>query len=140
MYEQAPAFSRIGAGIILSANAMKVLRRLGAERDLIETGIKPNCFVSRAWDTGDTMYEICFDATSEQRYGGPYLNVHRGDLHEVLAHVVTPGTIAFNHRLVGLDKAGGAYRLTFENGVEATADIVVGADGIRSKVREFLLG
>jgi 6-hydroxynicotinate 3-monooxygenase len=140
IYEQAPTFSRIGAGIILSANAMKVLRRLGVERALIETGIKPDCYISRAWDTGVTMYEIYFDAASEERYGGPYLNIHRGDLHDVLARVVTPGTIAFNHQLVGLEKSGGAHRLIFANGETAEADIVMGADGIRSKVREFLLG
>src|ERR1700730_16488576 len=58
IYEQAPTFSRIGAGIILSANAMKVLRRLGVEDELIRTGIKPRCFVRRAWDTRATMYEI----------------------------------------------------------------------------------
>jgi len=140
VYEQAPAFSRIGAGIILSANAMKVLRRLGVERALIETGIKPDCYISRAWDTGESMYEIYFDAASEERYGGPYLNIHRGDLHEILARVVPPSTVRFNHQLVGLDRAGGAYRLVFGNGSTVAADIVIGADGIRSKVREVLLG
>jgi 6-hydroxynicotinate 3-monooxygenase len=140
VYEQAPAFSRIGAGIILSANVMKALRRLGIERELIDTGIKPDCYISRAWDSGETMYEIAFDAASEEHFGGPYLNIHRGDLHHVLAKVVTPGTIAFNHRLVGLDETGDAVRLTFENGVTSEADIVIGGDGIRSKVREFLLG
>jgi 6-hydroxynicotinate 3-monooxygenase len=48
VYEQAPSFSRIGAGIILSANAMKAFRRLGIERSLVETGIKPRSYVSRA--------------------------------------------------------------------------------------------
>lgn len=139
VYEQAPAFSRIGAGIILSANVMKALRRLGIERELIDTGIKPDCYISRAWDSGETMYEIAFDAASEERFGGPYLNIHRGDLHHILAKVVTPGTIAFDHRLVGLDESGDAVHLTFENGVKAEADIVIGGDGIRSKVREFLL-
>ena len=62
VYEQAPAFSRIGAGIILSANVMKVLRRLGLEQMVVDIGIKANCYVSRAWDTGDTMYRIDFDA------------------------------------------------------------------------------
>jgi 6-hydroxynicotinate 3-monooxygenase len=141
IFEQAPAFSRIGAGIILSANAMKALRRLDVERSLVSTGIKPECYISRAWDTGETMYEIYFDAESEKRYGGPYLNIHRGDLHEILACVVKSGTIAFNHQLVDMKKSGtGAYRLFFENGDTAEADIVIGADGIRSKVREFLLG
>src|SRR5271154_3788290 len=100
VYEQAPSFSRIGAGIILSANAMKAFRRLGIEQSLVETGIKPRSYVSRAWNTGDTMYEIVFDAASEARFGGPYLNIHRGDLHSVLERVVSPGTIAFDHQLI----------------------------------------
>jgi 6-hydroxynicotinate 3-monooxygenase len=140
IYEQAPTFSRIGAGIILSANAMKVLRRLGVEDELIRTGIKPHCYISRAWDTGATMYQIFFDEESEKRYGGPYLNIHRGDLHEVLAQVVAARTIAFNHPVVDLRKSRDCYWLRFTNDETAQADIVIGADGIRSKVREFLLG
>ncbi|MGA7325166.1 MAG: FAD-dependent monooxygenase [Rhodomicrobium sp.] len=140
VYEQAQSFSRIGAGIILSANAMKALRRLGIERSLVHTGIKPDCYISRAWDSGDTLYEIWFDAASEERFGGPYINIHRGDLHAVLEQAVTQKKIAFNHRLAGLDEKNGAVRLTFENGVSVEADIVIGADGIRSKVRELLLG
>jgi 6-hydroxynicotinate 3-monooxygenase len=119
---------------------MKVLRRLGIESALVETGIKPHAYISREWDTGETLYEIVFDAASERRFGGPYLNIHRGDLHGVLERVVTPGTIAFNHRLVGLDESGKGVRLTFENGLRVDVDLVIGADGIRSKVREFLLG
>ena len=126
VYEQAPTFSRIGAGIILSANAMKVLRRLGVAYELIRTGIKPQCFVSRAWDTGATMYEIHFDDASEQRYGGPYLNIHRGDLHEILAKAVAPETIAFDHQLVDLKKSQDRYSLRFMNGETAQADIVIG--------------
>lgn len=140
IYEQAPTFSRIGAGIILSANVMKAFRRLGVERALVETGIKPNCYISRAWDTGETMYKIVFDAESEARFGGPYLNIHRGDLHTVLEQAVAPKTIAFNHRLVILEETSDSIRLIFESGVQAEADIVIGADGIRSKVREYLLG
>jgi 6-hydroxynicotinate 3-monooxygenase len=140
VYEQAPAFSRIGAGIILSANVMKVLRRLGIERSLLETGIRPDAFVSRAWDTGETLYELTLDAASEQRFGGPYINVHRGDLHAVLETTVRSGTIAFGHGLAGLEREGQAIRLVFENGSTQDADIVIGADGIRSKVRDILLG
>jgi 6-hydroxynicotinate 3-monooxygenase len=140
VYEQAPEFSRIGAGIILSANAMKVLRRLGIERALIETGIKPECFISRAWDTGEIMYEIYYDAASEERNGGPYLNIHRGDLHDILARAVSSETIKFNHQLVGLEQVGDTYRLVFGNDTTEQADLVIGADGIRSKVREILLG
>jgi len=139
VYEQAPTFSRIGAGIILTANATKVLRRLGIEDALIAAGIKSACYISRAWNTGETLYEIVFDAESEQRHGGPYLNIHRGDLHAVLEQGVRPGTIAFNHHLVDLKETGDSVRLIFENGATAEADIVIGADGIRSKVREFVV-
>jgi 6-hydroxynicotinate 3-monooxygenase len=140
VYEQAPTFSRIGAGIILSANVTKVLRRLGLEQALIAAGIKSRCYVSRAWDTGETMYEIEFDEAKEAYFGGPYVHIHRGDLHAVLERAVAPETIAFDHRLVDLRETGGSMRLNFANGAAAEADIVIGADGIRSKVREFLLG
>src|SRR6201988_1772567 len=114
VYEQAPTFSRVGAGIIFRANATQVLRRLGLEPDLVATGIKPECYISRAWDTGATMYEIWFDAAKEERFGGTYLNVHRGDLHAVLEKGVAPGSIAFDHRLVALEKWSDAFRLIFE--------------------------
>ncbi|HSR79515.1 MAG TPA: FAD-dependent monooxygenase [Hyphomicrobiaceae bacterium] len=140
VYEQAAAFARIGAGIILSPNVLKVLRVLGLERPLLEVGIAPDAFVSRAWDTGETLFELRLDAASEQRFGGPYINVHRGDLHAVLASAVRPASIAFGHCLVGLKSSGAGVRLVFENGAQHEADIVIGADGIRSKVREVLLG
>ena len=140
VYEQAPAFSRIGAGIILSANVTKVLRRLGLENGLIAAGIKSRSYVSRAWDSGEIMAEFIFDADSERRYGGPYVHIHRGDLHAVLERGVAPGTIAFDHQLADVQAKNGSLRLTFANGAATAADIVVGADGVRSKVREFLLG
>jgi 6-hydroxynicotinate 3-monooxygenase len=139
VYEQAPAFSRIGAGIILSANVTKVLRRLGLEQGLIEAGIKSQQYISRAWDTGETLYQIVFDAEMERRFGGPYVHIHRGDLHGVLERGVAPGTIAFDHQLSAIGETSDVVRLTFANGATAEADIVIGADGIRSKVREFVV-
>lgn len=140
VYEQAPSFSRIGAGIILTSNATKVLRRLGVEQMLVDTGIKADCYISRAWDTGKTIYEIWFDAASEARFGGPYVNIHRGDLHAVIHSVVAPDRVAFNHRLVEVKESADAVRLRFDNGVSVEADIVIGADGVNSKVREHLIG
>src|SRR3979411_664305 len=64
VYEQSPSFSRIGAGIILGANVAKVLRRLDLEQGLASSGIKPDAFVSRAWDRGETLYSLEFDENS----------------------------------------------------------------------------
>ena len=85
IYEQAQGFSRLGAGITLSPNVTKVLRRLGIEDALVEAGIKPNSYISRAWDTGETMHKLVFDAASEERVDGSFVTIHRGDLHAVMA-------------------------------------------------------
>jgi len=140
VYEQAPAFSRIGAGIILSANVVKALRPLGVEESLLRAGIRADSFVSRAWDTGEVLYEIGFDAAAEAHFGAPYLNIHRGDLHEILQRAVKPNIIRLGHSLARLNETSASINLTFENGEMEDADIVIGADGIRSKVREHLLG
>ncbi|MCK9908130.1 FAD-dependent monooxygenase [Microbacteriaceae bacterium K1510] len=140
VYEQAPAFSRIGAGIILSPNVAKVLRRLDLEDMLIAAGIKADCYISRAWDTGESLYRIDFDAATEAKFGGPYLNVHRGDLHAILDRGLKRGSVSFNHKLHAIEETGGALRLIFDNGVKVDADIVIGADGLNSKVRESLFG
>jgi 6-hydroxynicotinate 3-monooxygenase len=140
VYEQTPSFSRIGAGIILGANAAKVLRPLELERGLVETGIRPDAFISRTWDTGETTYELRFDAEMDARFDGPFVNIHRADLHQILQSALTSGPIRFGHKIVGIDEASEGLRLTFESGAVAEADIAIGADGIRSKVREIILG
>lgn len=140
VYEQAPDFSRIGAGIILGANAAKVLRRLGLERRLADTGIRPDAFVSRTWDTGETTYELRFDPAIETRFDGPFVNIHRAELHQILLDGVQPGSVHLGHRIVGIDESASGLTLSFDNGVVVPVDIAIGADGIRSRVREIILG
>lgn len=140
IYEQAHCFVRLGAGITLSPNVTKVLRRLGIEDDLIKAGVTPNRYMSRAWNTGEIIHEFVFDSATDEGVDGAFVTLHRGDLHAVLAKGVSPSTIAFDHRLVRLEDMGHAIRLFFENGATADTDLVIGADGIRSKVREYLLG
>ena len=140
VYEQAKAFQRIGAGIQMSPNAMRVLRALGLEPHLRQRAFAPRGWMHRVWDSGEYMSELTFTAEDEKRYGAPYLLLHRGDLHAALHSAVPTELIAFDKKLVGLERSGGGVALAFADGSRVVADAVIGADGVHSLVRAFLLG
>jgi 6-hydroxynicotinate 3-monooxygenase len=135
VYEQARFFERIGAGIHVSANVMKVLRRLDAEQRLSQIGIHPDIFTSRKWDTGDILFELPLGSTGGRKYGASYITVHRHDLHAAILEKVEPGTIAFGKRLADVKQGGNVVHMSFADGSEAEADVVIGADGVNSKLR-----
>jgi salicylate hydroxylase/6-hydroxynicotinate 3-monooxygenase len=139
IYEQAEAFQRIGAGIQVASNPMKVLRWLGLEDRLRRTAFQPMSRRSRDSDTGHLRYE--FDmGTVENAYGAPHLVMHRGDLHAALNSVVPRDIISFGHKLAGLEQDSEGALLRFVNGAEARHPAVIGADGIHSVVRQVLFG
>jgi len=140
IYEQAAAFQRIGAGIQMGPNAMRVLRALGLEPMLRRLAFYPSAWTNRVWDTGDYLFELTFGEDAEARYGAPYLLMHRGDLHTALASAVPDDLISFEKKLVDLDRAAGGVMLRFADGSTAHVDAVIGADGVHSRVREILLG
>lgn len=140
LYEQARAFERIGAGIHVSANVMKVLRHLGAEARLNRIGIHPDAFTSRKWDTGEILFELSLGETGEQKYGAGYITVHRNDLHSAILEKVAADRIEFGKRLTDVSVKADKAILRFEDGSEAEADIVIGADGVNSKVRDAVVG
>ena len=140
VYEQAPQFARLGAGIQIGCNAMKVLRGLGLESRLRDGSFYPRSWNNRDWRTGEVKFDMIFGETAEQKFGAPYLLAHRGDLHAALVSAVPGECIKFGHKLVGLDETGDGVRLAFANGETAVADAVIGADGVHSVVRDMLFG
>jgi 6-hydroxynicotinate 3-monooxygenase len=140
VYEQTPGFSRIGAGINLSPNVMRILDRIGVGKPLAKAGARSSHWLSRKWDTGEVLLDYPMGEALEKYYGAPYLCVHRGDFHALLIQSVAPGTIEFGKRLTGLEQKGAAVKLAFADGTRAEADLVIGADGVRSRCRELLVG
>lgn len=140
VYEQASQFARIGAGIQIGCNAMKVLRELGLEQRLRAQSFYPRSWNNRDWKTGEVKFDMIFGESAESKFGAPYLLTHRGDLHAALASIVPPACIRLSHKLVGFDEAADGVRLSFANGESATADAVIGADGVHSLVRDILFG
>jgi 6-hydroxynicotinate 3-monooxygenase len=140
IYEQAPEVQRLGAGINLGPNLMKVMRHVGVEQKLIDIGLEPAAWTSKDFATGNTLFRYPFRDAARKKYGATYLLIHRGDFHAVLSTIVPPGITEFGMRLTDLEERGGKVRLVIANGQERQADIVIGADGINSRVREVLLG
>jgi 6-hydroxynicotinate 3-monooxygenase len=140
VYEQAVQFARLGAGIQIGCNAMKVLRGLGLEERLRGQSFYPRSWNNRDWRTGEVKFDMIFGETAEQKFGAPYLLAHRGDLHAALASAVPDEHVKLNHKLVGLDETSDGVQLTFANGATAMADAVIGADGVHSVVRDILFG
>ncbi|BBP75640.1 monooxygenase [Pseudomonas sp. Ost2] len=140
IYEQAPEFSRLGAGIHMGPNIMKIFRRMGIEQQLDQMGSHPDHWFSRDGMSGDYLSRIPLGEFARKEYGASYITVHRGDLHALQMSTIKPGTLHFNKRLETIEDRGDQVHLTFTDDTHASADIVIGADGINSKIREELLG
>ncbi|AJK45685.1 FAD-dependent monooxygenase [Burkholderia plantarii] len=140
LYEQAPAFSRLGAGIHLGPNVMKIMRRIGCEDALNAMGSHPDFWYSRDGLSAEVMSQIPLGDYALTTYGASYLTVHRGDFHALMTQAIAPGTLVFGKRLTTVEDTGSEVRLTFDDGTVETADIAIGADGVNSRLREHLLG
>src|ERR1700674_2001698 len=113
VYEQAPRFARIGAGIQMMPNSMKVLRQIGIEERLRRASFAPHSHLNRVWDTGEVTREL---PMPESLYGAPYLCRHRADLHDALLSALPADIIHLDRKLVGLDRSAGQVALTFADG------------------------
>src|SRR6201996_111883 len=100
VYEQATKFTRLGAGIQIGCNAMKVMREWGLEPLLRREAFYPRSWNNRKYDTAEIMFDMVFGPSAEEKFGAPYLLGHRGDLHAALASAVPDGAVRLDHRLI----------------------------------------
>jgi 2-polyprenyl-6-methoxyphenol hydroxylase-like FAD-dependent oxidoreductase len=137
VYEQASRFARVGAGIQMMPNSMTVLRELGLEERLRAVAFAPRSHLNREWDSGEVSNEL---PMPEERYGAPYLCMHRAELHAALASIVPAEVVHLGKQVVRLEHETDGATLIFADGTQARADAVIGADGVHSVVRELLVG
>ncbi|WP_093117152.1 FAD-dependent monooxygenase [Salinihabitans flavidus] len=138
VFEQAGVISEVGAGIQVGPNGVAVLRALGLESALREGAIRARAVELRDHRAGARVLRLDLDALGPDQ---PYFLVHRADLIDLLASAARAAGV----RVRLLQKAEGvvpgkAPRISLANGAESRADLVIGADGVRSVVREVLNG
>jgi salicylate hydroxylase len=137
--EQAPRLTEIGAGVGLSANALRVLAKLGAFDRVRKTGVWSDSHEWRRLDNGQTVLRESLTKKYRDGYGGD-LNAHRADLLEALVQRLAPERIRLDARVVGLQERPDGVIAKLSNGDELFGVVLVGADGLRSRVRTVLFG
>lgn len=143
VYEQAPALGEVGAGIQISANAMHVLRHIGLDAEISKNGVRPGAYVFRLHDTGEVIQEFSLSAEHERQHGAPYVQMHRADLHDMLAakaREFKPGVVHLNKKAVGFTEDAKGIEVRFADGSTASGDILIGADGLKSAVGRQIVG
>ena len=143
VYEQAPELSEIGAGIQLSANAMQVLNYLGLSETIAKLSVRPNAYVFRLHDTGEVIGQFPLADQHEKLNGAPYNQLHRADLHDMLAakaREFKKDVVRLNRRVAGFEENSAGVELFFADGSRAKGDILIGADGVKSTVRKQIAG
>lgn len=140
VYEQARQFRRVGAAINLTPNAVRVLDGLGLADAIRRTAHRPLYRISRTWDTGAVTSNVELGAAAEKKYGAPLLTLHRADLLAAIEAQVPADRVHLGRKLVAFEQDEREARLRFADGSNASADIVIGADGIHSTIREALFG
>lgn len=138
--EQAPALTAVGAGIQLSANAVRVLRRLGIGEELDRFGVKPEGLAMRSWQSGERLLWTDLGSRAEERFGAPYYHAHRADLLDALVQAWGIDNVRLGIRALKHEQADDGVALTLDNGETLRGDVLIGADGIHSATRQQLFG
>jgi salicylate hydroxylase len=140
VYEQSSILREVGAGVAISPNAVRVLHRLGLAEALRAVGVVPRSMDTRDWRTGALLGRVPLAEAAVDRWGTPFYHLHRADLHNALRAALGDEHITLAARCVAVDDKPASVGVRFGDGREATGDLVVGADGIHSIVREHVAG
>jgi len=138
LLEQAPEFAEIGAGLQLGPNAIRSLDRLGVWEALEPLAVKPrSCLIMDAV-TGERLTRIEFGAPFVEHYGYPYVVAHRSDVLQKLLDAVQAHhnvTLATDSHVESVEESADHAVVTLTDGTVLNSEVVVGADGIRSRTR-----
>jgi salicylate hydroxylase len=143
VYEQAPELKELGAGVQISSNGTRVLYALGLGPAIERVGVVVAGKEIRLWSTGQTWKLFDLGAVSVERYGFPYMMLHRGDLHAALLEAIRrerPDAIRLGRKCIGVSDDRDGVTVRFEQGDDARVRLAVGADGVQSRVRAALFG
>jgi salicylate hydroxylase len=140
VYEQSRALREVGAGINVTPNATRVIYGLGLGDKLAGLGVMPIAVHQQRWDDGRTLLRTPLGTEIERYFGFPQYQSHRADVLNMLVGALPPDRMHLGHRLTGFSERADKIEAQFENGVRATADALIGADGIHSMVQRQLFG
>lgn len=136
--EQAHEFGEVGAGIQLAANATNVLQRLGVMDKINEIAVFPKRLVLMDAFSGEELSALDLGNVYKERYGAPYIVLHRTDLHRVLLEACEENPyieLVTNQQILTTEENDCGVSVIAANGDIHQGSAVVGADGIWSKVR-----
>lgn len=137
--EAAPAIGDVGAGIQASPNVSRLLKRWGLGPYLEDLGVKPRNLSIRRWKNDEVVGYTLFGEAFVKEYGSPYYHIHRADFHRMLYAAVEPHCkIRVDCRVVSVDPS--KPNVTLASGEVVSADLIIGADGVRSITREYVVG
>lgn len=140
IFERAPAFGEIGAGVQMTPNAVKVLEALGLGEQLKRVGFLPEAMVGRNWDDARQLFRTPLKEICPKLFDANFYHVHRADLLDLLCEGIDKARVTFNAACEGVKQVGDKAVATFADGSTFEADLIVGADGIHSAVHNSLWG
>lgn len=137
IFESTPQFTEAGSGINLALNAMQIFKHLG-----IAEKIEQNGHPLEAMNVRDLELDLLASSPIKELaafYSVRAVAIHRARLHSILLGELGDTPVYLNKKLRSLSQKGEQVELVFEDGATHTATIVIGADGIRSVVREAVV-